>query len=319
MLSYTIRRLLYIIPILLGVIFIVTLTLDLIPGDPAALILGEFATAEAVANLRTNLGLDQPLLVRYGNYIVDVVQGDLGMSMRERRPVSQIIGEAFPATAQLAAAAMAVVIFVGIPLGIIAAARPGSFIDNFIRIVSLIGLSMPVFWTGIVFVVIFSVTLGWFPVSGSGSWRHLVLPAVTLALPSLGILARITRTSVLDVLQEDYVRTATAKGVSRRSVLFKHALRNALVPIVTVIGLQLGNMLGGSILTETVFAWPRIGRQTVFAIFNRDFILIQGIVLVFAAIYVGLNLLVDLSYGLLDPRIDRKSTRLNSSHVAISY
>jgi len=303
MLSYTIRRLLYIIPILLGVIFIVTLTLDLIPGDPAALILGEFATAEAVANLRTNLGLDQPLLVRYGNYIVDVVQGDLGMSMRERRPVSQIIGEAFPATAQLAAAAMAVVIFVGIPLGIIAAARPGSFIDNFIRIVSLIGLSMPVFWTGIVFVVIFSVTLGWFPVSGSGSWRHLVLPAVTLALPSLGILARITRTSVLDVLQEDYVRTATAKGVSRRSVLFKHALRNALVPIVTVIGLQLGNMLGGSILTETVFAWPGIGRQTVFAIFNRDFILIQGIVLVFAAIYVGLNLLVDLSYGLLDPRI----------------
>lgn len=303
MLSYTIRRLLYIIPILLGVIFIVTLTLDLIPGDPAALILGEFATAEAVANLRTNLGLDQPLLVRYGNYILDVVQGDLGMSMRERRPVSQIIGEAFPATAQLAVAAMAVVIFVGIPLGIIAAARPGSFIDNFIRIISLIGLSMPVFWTGIVFVVIFSVTLGWFPVSGSGTWRHLVLPAVTLALPSLGILARITRTSVLDVLQEDYVRTATAKGVSRRSVLFKHALRNALVPIVTVIGLQLGNMLGGSILTETVFAWPGIGRQTVFAIFNRDFILIQGIVLVFAGIYVGLNLLVDLSYGLLDPRI----------------
>ena len=227
MLSYTIRRLLYIIPILLGVIFIVTLTLDLIPGDPAALILGEFATAEAVANLRTNLGLDQPLLVRYGNYILDVVQGDLGMSMRERRPVSQIIGEAFPATAQLAVAAMAVVIFVGIPLGIIAAARPGSFIDNFIRIISLIGLSMPVFWTGIVFVVIFSVTLGWFPVSGSGTWRHLVLPAVTLALPSLGILARITRTSVLDVLQEDYVRTATAKGVSRRSVLFKHALRTA--------------------------------------------------------------------------------------------
>ena len=303
MLSYTIRRLLYIIPILLGVIFIVTLTLDLIPGDPAALILGEFASAEAVANLRQSLGLDQPLLLRYGNYVLDVLQGDLGISMRERRPVSQIIGEAFPATALLAAAAMAIVVFVGIPLGITAASRPGSFIDNFIRVVSLIGLSMPVFWTGIVFVVIFSVSLGWFPVSGSGTWRHLVLPAVTLALPSLGILARITRTSVLDVLQEDYVRTATAKGVGRRSVLFKHTLRNALIPIVTVIGLQLGNMLGGSVLTETVFAWPGIGRQTVFAIFNRDFILIQGIVLVFASIYVGLNLLVDLSYGFLDPRI----------------
>lgn len=303
MLSYTIRRLLYIIPILLGVIFIVTLTLDLIPGDPAALILGEFASAEAVANLRQSLGLDQPLLLRYGNYVLDVLQGDLGISMRERRPVSQIIGEAFPATALLAAAAMAIVVFVGIPLGITAASRPGSFIDNFIRVISLIGLSMPVFWTGIVFVVIFSVSLGWFPVSGSGTWRHLVLPAVTLALPSLGILARITRTSVLDVLQEDYVRTATAKGVGRRSVLFKHTLRNALIPIVTVIGLQLGNMLGGSVLTETVFAWPGIGRQTVFAIFNRDFILIQGIVLVFASIYVGLNLLVDLSYGFLDPRI----------------
>lgn len=303
MLSYTIRRLLYIIPILLGVIFIVTLTLDLIPGDPAALILGEFASAEAVANLRQSLGLDQPLLLRYGNYVLDVLQGDLGISMRERRPVSQIIGEAFPATALLAAAAMAIVVFVGIPLGITAASRPGSFIDNFIRVISLIGLSMPVFWTGIVFVVIISVSLGWFPVSGSGTWRHLVLPAVTLALPSLGILARITRTSVLDVLQEDYVRTATAKGVGRRSVLFKHTLRNALIPIVTVIGLQLGNMLGGSVLTETVFAWPGIGRQTVFAIFNRDFILIQGIVLVFASIYVGLNLLVDLSYGFLDPRI----------------
>ena len=303
MLSYTIRRLLYIIPILLGVIFIVTLTLDLIPGDPAALILGEFATPEAIANLRSNLGLDRPLIVRYGNYILDLLQGDLGNSMRESRPVSQIIGEAFPITALLASAAMAIVIVVGIPLGIIAASRPGSFVDNLIRVVSLIGLSMPVFWTGIVFVVIFSVGLRWFPVSGSGTWRHLVLPAVTLALPSLGVLARIARTSVLDVLQEDYVRTATAKGVSRRSVLFKHTLRNALVPIITVIGLQLGNMLGGSILTETVFAWPGIGRQTVFAIFNRDFILIQGIVLVFATIYVGLNLLVDLSYGLLDPRI----------------
>lgn len=303
MLSYAIRRLLYIIPILLGVILVVTISLDMIPGDPAALMLGEFASADAVASLRSSLGLDRPLLARYGNYIVDVVQGDLGLSLRERRPVSAVIGDAFPATAQLAGAAMAIVILVGIPLGILAANRPGSFLDNLIRVVSLVGLSMPVFWTGIVFVVIFSVTLRWFPVSGSGTWRHIVLPAVTLALPSLGVLARITRSAVLDVLGEDYVRTAAAKGLSGGSILYKHALRNALIPIVTVIGLQLGQMLGGSVLTETVFAWPGIGRQTVFAIFNRDFILIQGIVLVFALIYVGLNLLVDLSYGLLDPRI----------------
>lgn len=303
MIAYTIRRLIYMVPILLGVVFIVTLSLDMIPGDPAALILGEFASAEAIANLRSSLGLDQPLFIRYLAYIGDLFQGDLGISMRERRPVALIIAEAFPATAQLALAAMVLVVALGVPLGMLAAARPNSLVDNFIRVVSLVGLSMPVFWTGIVFVVIFSVTLRWLPVSGSGTWRHLILPAVTLALPSLGVLARITRSAILDVLGEDYVRTARAKGVAGGVIMFKHTLRNALVPIVTVIGLQLGQMLGGSVLTETVFAWPGIGRMTVFAIFNRDFILIQGIVLVFAIIYVVINLLVDLSYGLLDPRI----------------
>jgi peptide/nickel transport system permease protein/oligopeptide transport system permease protein len=169
--------------------------------------------------------------------------------------------------------------------------------------VSLAGLSMPVFWTGLVFIVFFSVQLGWFPVAGRGTIRHLVLPAVTLALPSIAILARMTRASLLEVLQEDYVRTARSKGLSRRSILYKHALRNALIPVVTALGLQLGQMLGGAVLTETVFSWPGLGRLTVFAIFNRDFVLVQGVVLVLATVYVTVNLLVDLSYGLFDPRV----------------
>jgi peptide/nickel transport system permease protein/oligopeptide transport system permease protein len=303
MLSYFIRRVLMTIPLALGVVFIVTVSFDLIPGDPAALILGEFASPQAVAELRTSLGLDRPLLIRYVSYVADIVQGDLGRSIRDRRAVTTILGETFPYTIQLALTATLLALTIGIPLGILAASRPGSWIDNLIRVVSLAGLSMPVFWTGIIFIVIFSVNLRWFPVSGTGTWRHLVLPAVTLALPSVAVLARMTRTTVLEVLREDFIRTARAKGVSNRSLLYKHTLRNALIPVVTVLGLQLGQMLGGAVLTETVFAWPGVGRLTVFAIFNRDFVLMQGLVLVLAMVYIFVNLLVDLSYGLIDPRV----------------
>lgn len=303
MLSYIIRRLLVTIPLLLGVAFIVIVSFDLIPGDPAALMLGEFATPKAIAELRANLGLDQPLLVRYFDYVGDLFRGDLGRSIKDNRPIATILGETFPYTLQLAVAAIVVSIVIGIPLGILAAARPGSWIDNLIRIGSLAGLSMPVFWTGLVFIVIFSVNLRWFPVSGAGTWKHLVLPAVTLALPSIAVLARMTRSSVLEVLRDDYIRTARAKGVAQGSILFKHTLRNALVPVITVLGLQLGQMLGGAVLTETVFAWPGMGRLTIFAIFNRDFVLMQGLVLVLAFVYVFVNLLVDLSYGLVDPRV----------------
>ncbi len=303
MFNYLIRRILTTIPLLLGVVLVVTISFDLIPGDPAALILGEFGTPAAIAALRTDLGLDRSLPVRYVAYVGDILRGDLGQSIRDNRPVTEILSETFPFTAQLALAAIVLVLIVGIPIGVAAGARPGSWVDNVIRVGSLAGLSMPVFWTGIVFMVIFSVNLRWFPVSGTGTWRHLVLPAVTLALPSIAVVARMTRATVLEVLREDYVRTARAKGVGDLSLLFKHTLRNALIPVVTVLGLQLGQMLGGAVLTETVFAWPGIGRLTVFAIFNRDFVLMQGLVLVLAFVYVMVNLLVDLSYGLIDPRV----------------
>ncbi|MEM6431227.1 MAG: ABC transporter permease [Deinococcota bacterium] len=303
MLVYLIKRLLLTIPITLGVILIVSLSFELIPGDPVALMLGEFASAELIAETRTALGLDQPFWRRYVAYIGDLVQGDLGRSIKDNRQVNEVIGETLPATLQLAGAALVIAVGVGIPLGVASAARPNSILDGLVRILSLAGLSMPVFWTGLVFIVVFSVQLGWFPVAGRDTWRHLVLPATTLALPSVAILARLTRSSLLDVLQEDYVRTAKAKGISSRTVLYKHALRSALIPVVTALGLQLGQMLGGAVLTETVFAWPGLGRLTVFAIFNRDFVLVQGIVLILALIYVLVNLLVDLSYGLIDPRV----------------
>jgi peptide/nickel transport system permease protein/oligopeptide transport system permease protein len=303
MFTYAIRRILLAIPILLGVVLVVLLSMELIPGDPVALMLGEFATPEAIAATRAELGLDRPLVVRYVEYVLDVVRGDLGMSIKDRRPVATMIGETLPATAQLAGAAVLLSVLIGVPLGVVSAARPGGIVDNLVRVVSLAGLSMPVFWTGLVFIVFFSVQLGWFPVAGRGTLRHLVLPSVTLALPSIAILARMTRASLLEVLQEDYVRTARSKGLSRRSILYKHALRNALIPVVTALGLQLGQMLGGAVLTETVFSWPGLGRLTVFAIFNRDFVLVQGVVLVLATVYVTVNLLVDLSYGLFDPRV----------------
>lgn len=303
MLTYVIRRILLAVPILLGVVAVVLLSMELVPGDPVALMLGEFATPESIASTRADLGLDRPILIRYVEYVADVVRGDLGMSIKDGRPVATMIGETLPATAQLAGVAVLLAVFVGVPLGVASAARPHGIVDNLVRVLSLAGLSMPVFWTGLVFIVFFSVQLNWFPVAGRGTWRHYVLPAVTLALPSIAILARMTRASLLEVLQEDYVRTARSKGLTRGSILYKHALRNALIPVVTALGLQLGQMLGGAVLTETVFSWPGLGRLTVFAIFNRDFVLVQGVVLVLATVYVTVNLLVDLSYGLFDPRV----------------
>lgn len=303
MTAYLVRRLLLAVPVALGVVFIVTLSLDLIPGDPVALALGDFASPQLVASTRAALDLDKPLLVRYVNYLAGLLRGDLGRTIRDRRLVAVQIGETLPATLQLAGAAIVLAIGLGVPAGVISAARPHSALDTVIRVLSLIGLSMPVFWTGLVLIVLFSLVLGLLPVGGTGSWRHLILPAVTLAAPSIAILARMTRSSVLEVLREDYVRTARSKGLRERTVLFKHALRNALIPVVTALGLQLGQMLGGAVLTETVFSWPGLGRLTVFAIFNRDFILVQGVVLVLALIYVLVNLVVDMSYAFFDPRV----------------
>ena len=306
MLTFVLRRLLLAIPVLLGVIFAVMLTLELIPGDAVALMLGEHATKDAVAQLREFLGLDKPLPVRYVQYLGRLATGDLGRSIQQNRPVAHELREAWPATLQLTVAALVLATIVGVLTGIVSAVWPNSFFDALARLGSLFGLSMPVFWTGLVLIVVFSLWLAWFPVGGTGSPVHLVLPAVTLALPSIAMIARMTRSSVLEVLREDYVRTARAKGVREQWVVVKHALRNAFIPILTLIGLQAGQLMGGAVLTETVFSWPGLGRLMVKAIFARDYVLLQGAVLVFALAFVVVNLAVDVAYGALDPRVSRQ-------------
>jgi peptide/nickel transport system permease protein/oligopeptide transport system permease protein len=287
-------------------VFVVMLTLDLIPGDAVQLMLGEHATKEAVAQLRDYLGLDKPLLVRYVDYLGRLAHGDLGRSILQHRPVVDELADTWPATLELTIAALLIATLVGVPAGVISATRPSSVFDALARLGSLFGLSMPIFWTGLVMIVLFSLWLPWLPVGGRGSLAHLVLPAIALALPSIAVLARLTRSSVLEVLGEDYVRTARAKGLRERGVVLKHALRNAVLPIVTLLGLQAGQLMGGAVLTEMVFAWPGLGRLMVKAIFARDYVLLQGAVLVYALAFVVINLLVDLSYGLLDPRISRQ-------------
>jgi ABC-type dipeptide/oligopeptide/nickel transport system permease component len=306
MLTFVARRLLLAVPVLLGVVFVVMLTVDLLPGDAVTLMLGEHATKEAVAALREHLGLDKPLLVRYADYVGRVLRGDLGRSIQQNRPVSAELADAWPATLELTVAALVIATLVGVVAGVLSAVRPNSLFDGVARLASLFGLSMPIFWIGLVLIVVFSLWLNWLPVGGAGSLSHLVLPAVTLALPSVAMIARMSRAAVLDVLREDYVRTARAKGVGEVWVLGKHALRNAFIPIVTLLGLQAGQLMGGAVLTETVFAWPGLGRLMVKAIFARDYILLQGAVLLFALGFVVVNLLVDLSYGLLDPRVARQ-------------
>jgi peptide/nickel transport system permease protein len=306
MLTFVLRRLVLAVPVLLGVIFAVMLTIELVPGDPVALMLGEHASRDAVATLREFLGLDKPLLVRYVQYVGRLASGDLGRSIAQNRPVVDELVEAWPATVQLTLAALLLAGVVGIAAGIVSAVWPNSLFDAVARLASLFGLSMPVFWTGLVLIVVFAFWLPWFPVGGTGSAAHLVLPAVTLALPSIAMIARMTRSSVLEVLREDYVRTARAKGVREQLVVVKHALRNAAIPILTLVGLQAGQLMGGAVLTETVFAWPGLGRLMVKAIFARDYVLLQGAVLVFALAFVVVNLVVDLSYGALDPRVSRQ-------------
>ncbi|HSB73509.1 MAG TPA: ABC transporter permease [Candidatus Methylomirabilis sp.] len=306
MLLFILRRLILAIPVILGVIFAVMLTIEMIPGDPVTLMLGEHATREAVAQVRQALGLDKPLLVRYVQYLGNLARGDLGRSIREGRPVSQELHDVWPATLELTLAALVIAVVAGVLAGVVSAVWPNSFFDGVVRLASLFGLSMPVFWTGLSLIVLFSLWLQWLPVGGMGSMRHLILPATTLALPSLAMVARMTRSSVLEVLREDYIRTARAKGVREPLIVLKHGLRNACIPIVTLLGLQVGQLLGGAVLTETVFGWPGMGRLTVRAIFARDYILLQGSILVFALAFVLVNILVDLSYAAFDPRVSRQ-------------
>jgi len=301
--AFLTRRLLLLVPTLLGVTLATFLMLHLTPGDPVTIMLGEFASASDVARLRAELGLDRPIVVQYFKFLGRAVRGDLGSSIRSRRPVQEEIAERLPPTMVLALAAQVLAVCAGITAGVTAAAARRPSVDSAIVAVTLVGLSMPTFWSGLLLILLFSLTLGWLPITASGGLRALILPAVTLAAPAAAVLARVTRASVLEVLRQDYVRTARAKGVSERLVVYRHALRNALIPVLTVAALQFAGLVAGAVIVESVFSRPGLGRLAVTAILSRDFPLAQGIVLVVASMYVFLNVGVDLVYGVLDPRI----------------
>jgi peptide/nickel transport system permease protein len=303
MAHYLARRLLLTIPVLLGVATLVFSLIHLVPGDPVQAMLGDSATPQDVAELRGRLGLDRPLFAQYTAFLGGLARGNLGTSLRTNQPVARAIRERLPATFELAAAAMTIAIIIAIPLGIIAAAGAGTGVDHAATTLALVGISMPNFWLGPLLAIVFSVILGWLPVSGRGTPAHLVLPAITLGAPLAAFLARMTRASVIEELRELYVTAARARGVSRTRAVLRHAFRNSLIPIVTVVGLQMGAVLTGAVITETIFAWPGVGRLLIQSINFRDYPLVQGCVLLIAVTYVAMNLLTDLLYGLLDPRI----------------
>jgi ABC-type dipeptide/oligopeptide/nickel transport system permease component len=303
MTRYLARRLLLTIPVLFGVITLVFSLIHLVPGDPAQSMLGEGATQADIDRLRHQLGLDAPLTTQYVAYLHGVVRGNLGQSFRTGAPVVSQIVERIPATAQLAAAAMLVAVCLAVPLGMLAAIWRGTWIDESAMAVALAGIAMPNFWLGPLLAIVFAVELGWLPVSGRGTLANLVLPAITLGAALAAILARMTRASVLDELRELYVLAARARGASRARAILRHAFRNSLVPVVTVLGLQLGSVLTGSVITETIFAWPGVGRLLIQSINARDYPMVQGCILLIAVTYVAMNLLTDVVYGWLDPRI----------------
>ena len=272
-------------------------------GDPIKLMLPFDASPEQIAQTRSYWGLDDPLPLQYGRFVGRVLRGDLGTSMKHSQPVGKLIGERLRATAELAVLAMTFALLVAIPVGVFSAIRPYSIWDNLATVLALTGRSMPVFWVGLLLILIFAVQLGLVPPSGRGDWKQLLLPSITLGTAAMATLTRLTRSSLLDEMSQDYMRTARAKGLAERGVVFLHGLRNAWIPIVTVAGLQFATLLGGALVTETVFAWPGLGLLTVRAIYDRDLPLIQGATLFFASVFVLMNLLVDILYAFLDPRI----------------
>jgi len=300
---YLLHRLLLLVPTLLGAITLVFFLIHLVPGDPVEVMLGETASGADKAELRRALGLDQPLFAQYGNFLLGLLQGDLGRSLYEQASVGQLIAARLPATVELTAFAMLMAVVISFPLAIGAAMNKGKINDRAALTFSLLGLSMPNFWLGPLLMIVFAIQLGWLPVSGRGALTSIVLPALTLGLGMAAILTRILRASLLQVIDADYVRTARAKGLKEQLVWLKHTLRNALLSVITIMSLQFGSLLAGSIITETVFAWPGIGRLTVQAIQTRDYPVVQGCVLVIALSYVLVNLLTDLLYRVVDPRI----------------
>ena len=303
MYGYVIRRLLLAIPVLIGVSILVFAIIRFIPGDPARAIAGVHASPEYIEQVRRELLLDEGLDVQYFVYMTNLLQGDLGRSTFTNRPVTVELAQRFPNTMVLAATAMVIASIIGMSAGIVSATKRYSLFDNFSMLAALVGVAAPVFWLGVMFQLLFSVQLGWLPSGGIGTWKHLVLPALTLGLATAALLARITRSSMLEVLGQDYITTARSKGLIERVVINKHAFKNALIPVVTVIGLQFGTLLGGAVLTETVFSWPGIGRLMVDSILARDYPVVQGAVLLLAVFFVMINLLVDIIYAFLDPRI----------------
>ncbi len=334
MLAYIIRRLMIMVPTLLGVTVIVFLMLHATPGDPAELLLGERATEEALHQVREHLGLNEPLHVQYGLFLKRLMKGDLGETIWTRQKVWTEVKQRFPATIELALVALFISCFAGMILGIISATKQYSVFDYVSMLGALAGVSMPIFWLGLVFMLIFSLNLGWLPLSGrlsidvdleivtnfyildaiiTRNWPafrdavwHIIMPAVTLSTIPTAIVARMTRSAMLDVLRQDYIKTAKAKGLSQLKVIFKHALRNAMIPVVTTIGLQFGVLLGGAILTETIFAWPGVGKWMYDAVMQRDYMVIQGGTLFIAALFVVINLCVDVLYAIINPRISVK-------------
>jgi ABC-type dipeptide/oligopeptide/nickel transport system permease component len=302
-LRYLARRVVLTIPVLVGVATLVFALIHMIPGDPAQSMLGESAAPADVDALRQKLGLDRPLAVQYGSFLAGLVKGDLGTSLRTGAPVTSQIAERMPATFELAVAAMIVAMVVSIPLGVIAAVWRGTAVDHSAMALALAGISIPNFWLGPLLALIFGVELGWLPVSGRGGLDHLVLPAISLGAALAAILARMTRATLLEELRELYVRAARARGVSRVRAVLAHALRNSLIPIVTIAGLQFGAVLTGAVITETIFSWPGIGRLLIQSIGFRDYPMVQGCILLIAVTYVAVNLLTDVLYGVLDPRI----------------
>jgi peptide/nickel transport system permease protein len=301
-LPYLGRRLLQLVPTLLGVTLVVFLLIR-VSGDPTQLLLPETATPEDRALFRRQHGLDRPIPVQYVQYVGNLVRGDLGRSLVDHRPALEAVWERLPATVELAVAAMLIAVLVGIPVGVLSAVRRGSVLDRLAMLGALTGQSMATFWVGILLILIFAVQLRWLPVSGRDGVRHLVLPALTLSLYMMPLLARMTRSSMLEVWRQDFVRTARAKGLRELTVILRHSLRAALIPVVTVLGLQFGGALAGAIVTESVFAWPGVGTFVLDAIYKRDYPVVQAVVLVVATVYMLTNLLVDVLYVVLDPRI----------------
>ena len=303
MVTYILRRLLMLVPVLFGVVLISFSLLHLVPGDPAEILAGEAATAQDIARIRAEYGLDKPLVVQFGHFVWNAARGDLGISIQSRHPVSELLFQRLAFTLQLSLASILVASTIGLLAGIISSTRQYSVFDTASMLGALFGISMPIFWLGILLILVFAVKLHMLPSGGTGSLRYLILPAIALGSASAAVIARMTRASMLEVTRQDYIRTARATGYAERVVIFSHALKNAMIPVLTVFGLEFGYMLGGAVLTETVFSLPGIGRLLVEGIFARDYPVVQGAMILVATTFVLVNLLTDVAYAFFDPRI----------------